>query len=125
MGALIAAEALAAVARTVLDSLNSDCSAELPRLLQQEKDDKPDATAIAIRLLDEIRTAIRDENNMATATVVLAKPDSRVPAEEASRKTTGRENPCTRLGKDCSEFREKERQGEGSRAQGKEEMKET
>ena len=121
----MAAEAPAAVAPTALDSLNSDCRAELLRLLQQEKDDKPDAIAIATQLLDEIRTAIHDENNMATATAVLAKPDSRVPAEEASRKTTGREDPCQRLGKDFSEFREKERQGEGSRAQGKEEMKET
>ena len=45
MGALMAAEALAAVARTVLDSFNSDCKAELLRSLQQEKDAKPDTIA--------------------------------------------------------------------------------
>ena len=45
MGALMAAETRAAVARTVLDSFNSDCKAELLRSLQQEKDAKPDTIA--------------------------------------------------------------------------------
>ena len=62
MGALMAAETRAAVARTVLDSFNSDCKAELLRLLQQEKDAKPDTIAIATQLLGEIRTATHDGN---------------------------------------------------------------
>ena len=42
--------------------------------------------------------------------------DSRVTAEEASKKTTGREDPCNTLVKECSELREKERQSEGSKS---------
>ena len=120
MGALMAAETRAAVARTVLDSFNSDCKAELLRLLQQEKDAKPDTIAIATQLLGEIRTATH-----ATDVLVKSCMTAGLQQRRQAKRQLDVKIPAKLSSKNVQSLGKRNAMAKAARASGKEERKKT